>query len=833
MVPRAKSLIVFTLPRRVTPRHADVLPVGIFLLGLASLAISSGAEPVPKYAAQFADGTRVTGNKLSQWNSPQANVRLENHRLNDPQKPLRWLLDTTLPPADSQGPFLEFAGGDRLPGLVLEFRSGSQLEQCGQDVLAVRPSVDYSWPGDRQRNYVVRVLVEELRRIVWKKTGVPYRPGSLFLRDGRQLTFRALRWSRDGVRLLRSEGIETFFFDQIAELHLPEQDTWSAYVRQLARMDSACSEPLVRLDCTTGLQATASQRCWQPDFHGDRNRPRGWLQRIQPAWAFDPLWVPFESIRLWEFRPIHEISLSRLEPVNAQTRHALAGGWAWKPGRNVQGGPLRSGGRAFAAGFGVQAYCRLEFQLPPTAEALRTKVGLDALVGSGGCARGRVFVMEGSGPAARDRELASTEPLIGSTALVDLGRLPLPSPSPAGRSGNAPRAHLVLEADPLFTNHPAGADPLDIRDSLNWLDPVVELNPRAVRDAVRAWAPKLVGPWKGWTINGEDPSPVELVRRWDEKTESGRRSYRLEVLPRVPVLSLARPLSVTEETRWLAVAVSRTEKDAPSFLELWVNDKRVDKQTVPFWEPNRLQPQVEFSLGGFVGQTVTLELRIPPAGPQGWLHWRRISLASDPEGLRRLFEDEENLVKLLQDGDGKATPAFQQPYSGKLCLKVTAGEAAVARQPTWSFPIRKNPGVGEYRWLRFAWRKQGGQRVALRIAHQGQLGPPQGKRHRSFCYDAGVGPPSYQAARRLSGRAPGDWLEQTVDLYAHFGEFELTGLGFSIGRHPKDKPLDPRRRERMAQLLPPPGPEAAWFDHIYLARSPEDLRKIETKPVGD
>src|SRR5690606_24864990 len=106
-----------------------------------------------------------------------------------------------------------------------------------------------------------------------------------------------------------------------------------------------------------------------------------------------------------------------------------------------------------------------------------------------------------------------------------------------------------------------------------------------------------------------------------------------------------------------------------------------------------------------------------------------------------------------------------------------------------------------YRYLQFAWKKQGGSAICLQLNHDGAWGPVAGGRPgASFRYHAGPAPESYGAAVRISNELPKDFVLVTRDLYADFGEFTLTGLAFSA--------MDAQQ---------------AFFDHIYLARDRQEL----------
>ena len=112
----------------------------------------------------------------------------------------------------------------------------------------------------------------------------------------------------------------------------------------------------------------------------------------------------------------HEVPLSLIEPTQTRLRSAMAVGWRPRVDRNVQGGPLISGGKEFGWGLGTQAYTEMDFPLPACAVSFRSTVGLDRVVGKGGCARAIVYAQKAEG-----QPLYRSDHLIGSDKVTDTG----------------------------------------------------------------------------------------------------------------------------------------------------------------------------------------------------------------------------------------------------------------------------------------------------------------------------------------------------------------------------------------------------------------------------
>jgi len=216
---------------------------------------------------------------------------------------------------------------------------------------------------------------------------------------------------------------------------------------------------------------------------GPAGNPNSWLHMIQPAWSLEPLWVPFNTIRMrWCF-PVDKFPLSRAGPTKAVSPAMLQ----WRTNRNSDGGLLRSGGRLHGWGFGVHAYSELSFALPSAVVAFNSRLGLDHLVEAGGCVRAKVYF-----GSTKSKPVYESSLLIGSKKTINTGAIRIPT-SPEGR------INLILQVDPVSRDHPPQADPLNIRDKLDWLEPQLTFDPGRLRGEVRRYIGSHVGAWRGWT----------------------------------------------------------------------------------------------------------------------------------------------------------------------------------------------------------------------------------------------------------------------------------------------------------------------------------------------
>ncbi len=131
--------------------------------------------------------------------------------------------------------YVETVLGDRLPGRVIGFRSGKAFPiEALPDHLLVEPDIETRPPQPRD-NRALRVATRWIRRLVWQPVQPRYEPGLAVLKDGRRLSFRALRWQVDAVALLLEDERRTIKWEELAELHLLPGDAWEDCFDELAR----------------------------------------------------------------------------------------------------------------------------------------------------------------------------------------------------------------------------------------------------------------------------------------------------------------------------------------------------------------------------------------------------------------------------------------------------------------------------------------------------------------------------------------------------------------------------------------------------------------------
>jgi hypothetical protein len=175
------------------------------------------------------------------------------------------------------------------------------------------------------------------------------------------------------------------------------------------------------------------------------------------------------------------------------------------------------------------------------------------------------------------------------------------------------------------------------------------------------------------------------------------------------------------------------------------------------------------------------------------------ALADEPNsGVVALLEDDaaELLPKLTNPGGdlGEAQVENEVTFSGTSSIKVTVYQRYCNLIPGWSYRIVETPKEGEYRYLRFAWKSEGLTGIMVQL---------HDKTDWHIRYTAGANDFGW-TTQFLSQSPPPEWQLITVDLFKDFGEREIHGIALTTF-----------------------GGKTGYFDHIYLARSIEELDSID------
>ena len=90
----------------------------------------------------------------------------------------------------------------------------------------------------------------------------------------------------------------------------------------------------------------------------------------------------------------------------------------------------------------------------------------------------------------------------------------------------ATQTNVRLIADPLVSNRPPRADPLEIGDFVDWLEPLVILDQQQLAKAVAGQWATSIWPLAGWSLDG-DWQPQSLWRPGERPQPGFRRQIVL------------------------------------------------------------------------------------------------------------------------------------------------------------------------------------------------------------------------------------------------------------------------------------------------------------------
>jgi hypothetical protein len=631
----------------------------------------------------------------------------------------------------------------------------------------------------------IRVATKFVRRIVWQNRGRPrVDPATAYYRDGREVAYRAIRFSAGEVHVLSADEDRRIDWGELAELTLPSVDPWTAWFDQLAALCPSEPTRLIEIETSSGLVATASLARWAARFEGNSSDPDRWVHGVQPAWSLDILWVPFRDIALYRSFALGEAPLSRIAPRQVSQHSSLGSARPPAFNRNVLGGPLRSAKLEFGWGIGAAGGTEISFVLPASARSLRTQVCLDRAAGSGGCIRPRIFAGE-----KKERLLWEGPVLTGSEAVADSGEIRLP--------GGAPFP-VVLAIDALESGRPAGADPLDIRDYGDWCDPLVLLDPAAVAGELASRAADQFIAWRDWEAKpGGGAAGTAKVRISFYRTETIPGAFEAAAESDQPLV-LSREVKLAPRDRWLVIAAFRAkDRRQEARLEVRIGGQKAAQFDVPAWRqnPEELPPLVvPLPEREPDGAPASIEIRQEGAGA---VQYASLTIAEQLPMLQQVLEEDAVLTAVQEGQSGAAAMTTEDKYAGSRALKVTPSGRFRLELPE-VIRVRAQPKWGEARFVRLALRQRGGATVAVEFVDQQPRDP-------AAIYIAGQPRlADVTAVAMWRDNLPTDWVVITRDLFADFGNIDLKALIVSC-----------------------PDGEAVLLDQIYLGRHPSDFERLK------
>ena len=175
-----------------------------------------------------------------------------------------------------------------------------------------------------------------------------------------------------------------------------------------------------------------------------------------------------------------------------------------------------------------------------------------------------------------------------------------------------------------------------------------------------------------------------------------------------------------------------------------------------------------------------------------------------PTGVACLLE--ENAAELLPKltnpwGDpGEGAEEKEIVFAGKSAIKITTLQRYCNLIPGWAYRIAEKPKEGEFRYLRFAWKADALAGIMLQLHDDKDW---------HIRYTAGTNKFGWES-KTVAASPPAEWSVVTIDLFKDFGEREIHGIALTM--------FDGT---------------AGYFDHIYFARTIEELDAIDATGLGD
>jgi hypothetical protein len=577
------------------------MPRLVLLCWLSLIAAGAWAADEGRFIVTWKDGTRTSAAEIDDWGAATAKPALAGRAIFDEQNPARLIVDIAQRRHRIDPPYIELQGGDRLAGRIVEFRAADDETGTPSHFL-FEPGLQFDLPSVFARPQI-RVREAFVQRIVAKTAFKSGKTANWLLTvHGSQESFRSSHWKPGGITVLTAGGVKQFDFAELAVVDLDRPNNWNAWLRQLATLSPALDSPFVRMELSDGSQLTTSLERLRP-VTTNSDKPDHWFHLCQPAWSLDLLSVNHRQVCTRAIFDPLETPLASIEPLASRGQGILLP-YAIPPHVNesLAGGVLRLAGNEVASGFAVHAPYQLDFDLPPSARRFHATLALDPSVGSGGCAKG---IVQASG-----KTIFTSPLLIGSSQAVNVNL-------EVGR-------RMSLIADAALDDRPTGADPFDIRDHLNWIEPLVEHEPDALRRAVQQKLPLAHCGFEGWAFDPAEAGNWRLINKLDT-LEAATGGYR-QLIALDGAVTFSRPIS-PQKSSALQISFGRAIASDAVKMDIWLDSNRILRTTLPEHEPISDPLHVEVPLEKDLPESALLTIRLSPAVKSAVIDWGGLRLA--------------------------------------------------------------------------------------------------------------------------------------------------------------------------------------------------------------
>lgn len=606
------------------------------LTGLLLLAFTARAE---RFLAVYDDGSTQEGNSLHNtfgWSRLTNAPTIGNLPVIKKGTNLRCIRAVQSPRRYSD-PCVVMANGDVLPGQVIGVgRPGPEAGFEKSLVIRMAPPL-VTWSEEPS---ILHVRLDRVARIVSDASSpkeVP--PGTVKLLDGRLIEFEAFRWGEKEYKLLTKDEIVRGPYSDLKDYHAKSIDRWGAIQDDVSIPCPYPNSPMVRLELPNGAALTGRRGLYVEVGHN--------LMAIQPSWSYAGIRFDSGQVTSRSYRSPKEIPLSLLESTTLSQRSFTGFEWAWKRNRNVRGGELRTGSITGAQGLGTHSYSAIAFELPPGARSFSSWVGLDQSVGDGGCVQCGIY-----GDNQEGKPLWQSDYLRGSDAPLYVDNLSVEG-----------LKRLILVTDYGHDGRPEGADPMDIRDEVDWIEPMIKLASIPQHEMKIAPVQALVQ-LDSWEVPDgllANPIPAAAVDHWYKQWT---RSVFLDVPEETRI---KRRVMVSKTNAWFQLSASRSRRGVGGHELIVMVDNEalatvtwslLGKDSTGRADLKHLTTDrvaagtlhvADYSLGRFEGQTIDLEVIFRPIGktanhPLPLLNLRGLNMRSiivgTPDGVDLVKPDE-------------------------------------------------------------------------------------------------------------------------------------------------------------------------------------------------
>jgi len=509
--------------RMVSPRVRRGSGCAVTLIA-AILVACPAAWSEDRYVAWLSDGTAVTAASLPGWPLPPNSWHLSGQNLLAAPHLVRLVRDR-LARVQRRPPYLVLANGDVLCGLPTRWERDPASGLGGG-----RLWVQLEAPLTPLAGTELPIRADRVTRLVLDHSAAaePPQSGRVRLADQRHWLAQAIRWNEEGLALLTPEGVVQVPFRDLAEVCFPAVDHLGALMDDNRWVDAVDGGLVTRWQTAQGAALTTARVRREDLWPGPR---RGGASEatyvLQPAWALAPLALPETAIAMCSLRRADELPLALCPPRRLLHTTLLAPPQPAPDGQPLAGWLAATRGEA-DLGLCVRAATVLAWDLPAGAQQLLVQVGLERTVGAGGCVRCQVWgdrATEPTGSQASAPAQAPTQTATGplSPTLANLardydclwdsgilqGQDGLATPPPLPLVG---RRQLLLVTDFAHEDRPPGADPLDLRDRVVWLNPLVQVAADTFSPA--QWIASRLPGAAAWQIDAPPRGNVELKSQW-------------------------------------------------------------------------------------------------------------------------------------------------------------------------------------------------------------------------------------------------------------------------------------------------------------------------------